>query len=144
MPEFTTVSLQEAHMRTLAGRGGRYMSEYADYIQQVPHGQAGRLREGSVRTHSPSGAGWLLLRSGLGYTSQSSGPGRTCISGRRIGKNNREPSAGIPDEQGQLRKQQRRSSPSASLRMGSTACQRTHPRNSNKPQGNQARRDIFS
>jgi hypothetical protein len=46
MPEFTTVSLQEAHMRTLAGRGGRYMSEYADYIQQVPHGQAGRLRGG--------------------------------------------------------------------------------------------------
>jgi hypothetical protein len=46
MPEFAIISLNEAHMRTIAGRQGRYMSEYADYIQQVPQGQAGRLRGG--------------------------------------------------------------------------------------------------
>jgi hypothetical protein len=46
MPEFTTVSMTEAQLRTIAGRKGRYISEYADYIQQLPHGQAGRLRGG--------------------------------------------------------------------------------------------------
>jgi hypothetical protein len=31
-------------MRTMSGRLGTYMNEYADYIQQLPKGQAGRLR----------------------------------------------------------------------------------------------------
>jgi hypothetical protein len=44
MPEFTTVSVQEAKVRTLPGRQGTFLSEYADYIQQLPRGQAGRLR----------------------------------------------------------------------------------------------------
>jgi hypothetical protein len=44
MPEFTTVSVQEAQMRTIPGRQGSFMNEYANYIQQLPRGQAGRLR----------------------------------------------------------------------------------------------------
>jgi hypothetical protein len=44
MPEFTTVSVQEAQMRTIPGRQGRYLNEYIDYIQHVPSGQAGKLR----------------------------------------------------------------------------------------------------
>ena len=43
MPEFTTVSVQEAQMRTIPGRQGTFINEYADYIQQVPTGQAGKL-----------------------------------------------------------------------------------------------------
>ncbi len=46
MPEFETISLKEAQLRTIAGRQGRFMNEYADYIQQLPQGQAGSLRVG--------------------------------------------------------------------------------------------------
>jgi hypothetical protein len=43
MPEFTTVSVQEAQLRTIPGRQGTFMNEYADYIQQLSQGQAGKL-----------------------------------------------------------------------------------------------------
>jgi hypothetical protein len=43
MPDFEIVSLNEAQFRTIPGRQGRFMNEYADYIQQLPHGQAGKL-----------------------------------------------------------------------------------------------------
>jgi hypothetical protein len=46
MPEFATLSLREAQFRTISGRQGKFINEYADYIQQVPQGQAGRLRTG--------------------------------------------------------------------------------------------------
>jgi hypothetical protein len=46
MPEFTTVSVQEALIRTIPGRQGTFINEYADYIQHVPSGQAGKLRIG--------------------------------------------------------------------------------------------------
>jgi hypothetical protein len=46
MPEFTTVSVQEAKLRTIPGRQGKFINEYANYIQQVPKGQAGRMRTG--------------------------------------------------------------------------------------------------
>jgi hypothetical protein len=46
MPEFTTVSVQEAQLRTIPGRQGRFINEYVAYIQQVPQGQAGRLKVG--------------------------------------------------------------------------------------------------
>jgi hypothetical protein len=46
MPEFTTVSVQEAKLRTIPGRQGTFINEYADYIQQLPNGQAGRLKTG--------------------------------------------------------------------------------------------------
>jgi hypothetical protein len=43
MPELTTVSVQEAKLRTMSGRQGKFMKEFIDYIQQVPSGQAGKL-----------------------------------------------------------------------------------------------------
>jgi hypothetical protein len=46
MPEFTTVSVQEAQLRAIPGRQGQFINEYADYIQQLPQGQAGKLRIG--------------------------------------------------------------------------------------------------
>ena len=44
MPEFTTVPVQEAQIRTIPGRQGTFINEYADYIQQLSSGQAGKLR----------------------------------------------------------------------------------------------------
>jgi hypothetical protein len=52
MPEFTTVSVTEAQMRTVPGRQGTFMNEYADYIQQLPQGQAGRLTIGEGEKHT--------------------------------------------------------------------------------------------
>ena len=49
MPEFTTVSVTEAQLRTTPGRQGQFINEYADYIQQVPQGQAGKLRIGKMK-----------------------------------------------------------------------------------------------
>jgi hypothetical protein len=46
MPEFTTVSVQEAMVQTIPGRQGRFINEYAQYIQQLPKGQAGKLHSG--------------------------------------------------------------------------------------------------
>jgi hypothetical protein len=46
MPEFTSISVQEAQIRTIPGRQGKFINEYADYIQQLARGQAGRLRIG--------------------------------------------------------------------------------------------------
>ena|ERR687895_844779 len=46
MPEFETVSREEAQLRTAAARRGKLVAEYAHYIQQLPTGQAGRLRCG--------------------------------------------------------------------------------------------------
>jgi hypothetical protein len=43
MPEFETVSVKEAQFRAQSGRRGKFMNEYAGYIQQLPQGQAGRL-----------------------------------------------------------------------------------------------------
>jgi hypothetical protein len=52
MPEFTTVSVQEAQLRTIPGRQGTLMNEYVDYIQQVPQGQAGKLTVGEDETRT--------------------------------------------------------------------------------------------
>jgi hypothetical protein len=52
MPEFTTVSVAEAQMRTIPGRQGAFINEYADYIQQLPKGQAGKLTIGENETHT--------------------------------------------------------------------------------------------
>jgi hypothetical protein len=43
MPELTTVSVQEAKLRTIPGRQGKFINEYAEHIQQVSSGQAGKL-----------------------------------------------------------------------------------------------------
>jgi hypothetical protein len=52
MPEFTTVSVQEAQIRTIPGRQGTFVNEYADYIQQLPQGQAGKLSIGEEEKHT--------------------------------------------------------------------------------------------
>jgi hypothetical protein len=52
MPEFTTVSVTEAQIRTTPGRQGQFINEYAAYIQQLPQGQAGRLRIGEEEKHT--------------------------------------------------------------------------------------------
>jgi hypothetical protein len=46
MPEFTTVSVTEAKLRTTSGRQKAFLDDYVTYIQQLPKGQAGRLRIG--------------------------------------------------------------------------------------------------
>jgi hypothetical protein len=51
MPEFTTVSVTEAKLRTTSGRQKTFLQEYADYIQQLSQGQAGRLRIGEQEKH---------------------------------------------------------------------------------------------
>ena len=52
MPEFTTVPVQEAQVRTIPGRQGKFINEFADYIRQVPKGQAGRLTIGEQEKHT--------------------------------------------------------------------------------------------
>ncbi len=52
MPEFTTVSVQEAKVQTTSGRQGQYLHEYIDYITKLPKGQAGRLRIGEEEKHN--------------------------------------------------------------------------------------------
>jgi hypothetical protein len=52
MPEFTTVSVQEAQLRTIPGRQGKFINEYADYIQQLPQGQAGKLSIGEEEKYT--------------------------------------------------------------------------------------------
>jgi hypothetical protein len=52
MPEFTTVPVQEAQLRTIPGRQGKFINEYADYIQQLPQGQAGKLSVGEDEKHT--------------------------------------------------------------------------------------------
>jgi hypothetical protein len=52
MPEFTTVPVQEAQLRTIPGRQGTFMNEYIDYIQQLPPGQAGKLSIGEEEKHT--------------------------------------------------------------------------------------------
>jgi hypothetical protein len=36
MPEFAIVSVKDAQLRTLPGRQGKFMNEYAGYIKQLP------------------------------------------------------------------------------------------------------------
>jgi hypothetical protein len=52
MPEFTTVSVQEAKVRTLPGRQGSFMNQYIDYIQWLPKVQAGKLSIGEGEKHT--------------------------------------------------------------------------------------------
>jgi hypothetical protein len=52
MPEFTTISMKEAQLRTIPGRQGKYVSEYADYLLQLPQGQAGKLTIDESEKHT--------------------------------------------------------------------------------------------
>jgi hypothetical protein len=75
MPEFTTVSISEALLRTSSGRQSRYLNDYMTYITQLPKGQAGRLRTGEGEKHTtirrrlgvaakPLGVPLIIKRSG--------------------------------------------------------------------------------
>jgi hypothetical protein len=66
MPEFTTVSVQEAKLRTASGRQERYLHEYSDYIIKLPKGQAGRLK--ISEQENP-----LTIRRRLGVAAQTLG-----------------------------------------------------------------------
>jgi hypothetical protein len=46
MPEFEIIPMREAQASTAAGRKGRFMHEYIDYIRQIPQGQTGKLHLG--------------------------------------------------------------------------------------------------
>jgi hypothetical protein len=52
MPEFTTVSVQEAQIRTIPGRQGQFINEFADFIHQAPQEQAGKLSIGAGEKHT--------------------------------------------------------------------------------------------
>jgi hypothetical protein len=43
MPEFAIVSVKEAQSRTIPGRHGKFLNEYASYIKKLTPGQAGKL-----------------------------------------------------------------------------------------------------
>jgi hypothetical protein len=63
MPEFEIVSLEEAQFRTIPGRQGKFLNEYADYIHRLSSGQAGKLSP--VERENPatsSSAGFMQLR----------------------------------------------------------------------------------
>ncbi len=66
MPQFTTVSVQEAKMRTASSRQERYLHEYSDYITKLPKGQAGRLK--ISEQENP-----LTIRRRLGVAAQTLG-----------------------------------------------------------------------
>jgi hypothetical protein len=46
------VSIKEVQLRTIPGRQGQFINEYADYIQQLPTGQAGKLSIGAGEKHT--------------------------------------------------------------------------------------------
>jgi hypothetical protein len=52
MPDFETVSVQEARLRTLSGRQRQYLNEYAGYIQQLSQGKAGKLHVWEHEKHT--------------------------------------------------------------------------------------------
>jgi hypothetical protein len=62
MPEFAIVPVHEAQLRTIRGRQGKFINEYADYIQQLHQGQAGKLRIGEMKSMPLSDAGLIQLR----------------------------------------------------------------------------------
>jgi hypothetical protein len=66
MPEFTTVSVTEAKLRTTSGRQKTFLDDYVTYIQQLPKGQAGRLRIGE--SENP-----LTIRRRIGVAAQTLG-----------------------------------------------------------------------
>ena len=64
MPEFSTLSLQEAILRTTPGRMRPYFDEYIGYLNHLRPGQAGKL---SVHTDEKI----LTIRRRLGVVAQA-------------------------------------------------------------------------
>jgi hypothetical protein len=130
MPEFTTVPVHEAQLRTSLGRQGQFINEYADYIQQLSSGQAGRLRGGesenpmAIRRRLAAAAkamhiNLIIKRSGTDvYFWRENGGGEQPRT-----------SEAIPDEQGRKRRYQPRISQLMNWEWLSKEYQRKNPRN---------------
>jgi len=129
MPEFTTVPVQEAQLRTTPGRQGQFINEYANYIQQVPKGQAGRLRTGdgenplTVRRRLVSAATALAIS----LTIKRSG-NDLYFWWENGGGEQQERSEAIPDEQSRKRRSRPRISRLTNWEWLSKVYQRKHPR----------------
>ncbi len=50
MPRFDRVPLGEAKMKTASGKRAQIIAEYVRYIEQLGHGEAGRLQAGEGET----------------------------------------------------------------------------------------------
>jgi hypothetical protein len=66
MPDFEIVSMKEAKLGISSGQQGKFMNEYAQYIQQLPKGQAGKL-------HSSESENPLTIRRRLVTAAKSLG-----------------------------------------------------------------------
>jgi hypothetical protein len=66
MLEFTTVSVQEAQLRTIPGRQGKYLGDYADYLLQLPQGLAGKLTIGESEKHTTVRRRLIVAANALG------------------------------------------------------------------------------
>jgi hypothetical protein len=102
MPEFTTVPVQEAQTRTIPGRQGKFINEFADYIRQVPKGRAGRITIGEQEKHTTVRRQLVVAAKTINIplTIKRSGNVSTFGEEKEEEKNNHEGGAGIPDEQG--------------------------------------------
>jgi hypothetical protein len=108
MPEFTTVSMNEATILTSSGRQKRYLPEYIAYIQQLPTGQAGRLRLEESEKPGTISRRLAVAAKGCIFPSLLSVQAVISISGAKTAQmNNHGRSVGIPDEGGQMRKRHR-------------------------------------
>jgi hypothetical protein len=101
MPEFTTVSVTEAKLRTIPGRQKTFMNEYATYIQQLPTGQAGRLRVGESEKHTTVRRRLVVTATAMHIPLIIKRSGTDIYFWREAQeKHSQELSAGIPDERG--------------------------------------------
>jgi hypothetical protein len=57
MLEFAIVPMREAQASTTAGRQGRFMHEYIQYIRQLPQARLASFTLGSMKILSPSDGG---------------------------------------------------------------------------------------
>jgi hypothetical protein len=106
MPEFTTVSVQEAQVRMIPGRQGKFINAYADYIQQVPKGQAGKLTIGADEKHTTVRRRLATAAKAMHIPLTIKRSGTDIYFWREDGGDEQpEVSAGIPDEQCQRKKQ---------------------------------------
>ncbi len=75
MPNFETVPLEEAMIKTATGKRAQIIKEYVDYIEQLKGGRAGRLR-------ASVGESVGAVRRRLGAAAKVTGKGLTI---KRIG-----------------------------------------------------------
>jgi hypothetical protein len=105
MPDFTTVSVQEAQLRTIPGRQGKFINEYADYIQQLQQGQAGKLTIGESEKHTTIRRRLTVAANTLDIHIIIKRSGNDLYFWQGGGqKNNQEGSGAIPDETSAKRK----------------------------------------